>query len=114
MAGAARLDITPQLGVPLAGYGTGVAKERARSPQGRLFANVLVIADANGSQVALVSADLHAGFRYLVEQAAALLAERGVKGLTVDRTPKEYEGQAYEGASTLFGHQAGRWLTERF
>ncbi|MBW2256872.1 MAG: hypothetical protein JRI25_20075, partial [Deltaproteobacteria bacterium] len=50
---------------------------------GRLFANVLLVDDGHGERVALVTTDLHAGTRYLVERLASLVAPS--TGLTIDR-----------------------------
>src|SRR5690349_13990957 len=71
-AGAAVRDITPALGVPLAGFGA-LHGEAARRLWGRLFATALVIDDGAGERAALVSVDLHAAARYLTELVAGLL-----------------------------------------
>src|SRR5262245_46376108 len=71
-AGAADHDITPPLGVPLAGYGA-FPSVPARRLWGRLFATALVIDDGQGERVALVGVDLHAGTRYLAEHVANVI-----------------------------------------
>jgi len=71
-AGASARDITPALGGLLAGFGS-LRGEAARRLWGRLFATALVLDDGAGGRVALVSVDLHAGTRYLVERCASLL-----------------------------------------
>jgi len=81
-AGAARVDITPSLGVAIAGYGFFLGKY-ARCFWGRLRANVLVIDDGAGERVALVATDLHTGTRYLVERIAQRVAPS--TGLRIDR-----------------------------
>lgn len=84
-AGAARVDITPALGIPNGGYGiwgaiqTGVWQ--------RLHASVLVLetpatSDQGSRRVALVGCDLHAGTRYLHEAVAERTASLGI---SVDR-----------------------------
>ncbi len=80
-AGAARVDITPRLGLPLGGFSV-IAPKRAVVACGRLFANVLVIDDGR-ERVALVTLDLHAGSRYLAEAIAAEIPPK--RGLPVDR-----------------------------
>ncbi|MBW1881375.1 MAG: neutral/alkaline non-lysosomal ceramidase N-terminal domain-containing protein, partial [Deltaproteobacteria bacterium] len=81
-AGAARVDITPVLGLAIAGYGF-FCGAFAQCYWGRLFANVLLVDDGHGERVALVTTDLHAGTRYLVERLASLVAPS--TGLTIDR-----------------------------
>jgi neutral ceramidase len=68
--GAAEVDITPTLGIPMAGYSL-----EGKFPEGvsdRLMARALVLEDARGERVALVFADLMGGSRYLLENAAAI------------------------------------------
>ncbi|MCB9675475.1 MAG: neutral/alkaline non-lysosomal ceramidase N-terminal domain-containing protein [Alphaproteobacteria bacterium] len=79
-AGSARVDLTPQLGVGLGGHGP--TANSAQGCFGRLFANILLIEDDDGNRVALVTADLHAGSRYLHERLGSRLAG---EGLTTER-----------------------------
>jgi hypothetical protein len=80
--GAAAADVTPELGVPLSGYGF-LSKTYGRHVWGRLLTHVLVIDDGAGSRAALVAVDLHAGSRYLAHRAAQLLAP--ALGIGVER-----------------------------
>lgn len=74
-AGADVADITPALGTFLAGWGPGTSARRAKQYVSALKARVLVVDDGQGSRVALIAADLHAGTRYLSEKVAALTAD---------------------------------------
>ncbi len=74
-AAAARVDLTPELRSPLAGWGPKLpGTRRMRGTYGRLFASALVLDDGRGERVALVTADLHAGARYIAEHVAERLA----------------------------------------
>jgi hypothetical protein len=80
-AGAARVDLTPLLGLALAGH--SAQSGHAQGVWGRLFASVLVLDDGKAERVALIATDLHTGTRYLAEKLAAAVA--GATGLRVDR-----------------------------
>lgn len=71
-AGAARMDLTPELGVVLAGYGP-LQPRAATGVAGRLWATALVIETADGV-TALVAADLHAAPRALTAAVAEAVA----------------------------------------
>jgi neutral ceramidase len=80
-AGAAEADLTPPVGIPMAGYSwTGRV---ARGWRGRLRARALVLADAQGWRVALCALDLMSCSRYLLERVAQRTARTA--GLGVDR-----------------------------
>jgi len=81
VGGVGERDLTPHLGIPMAGY--AVAGQSAEGVCDRLFARVLYLEDAEGNRVALCFADLMSGTRYLLERVAARTA--GVSGITVDR-----------------------------
>ena len=76
-AGAAFTDLTPPMGTWTAGWGPGLVPRRALNFVSHLFARVLVLDDGEGERVALITADLHAGSRYLCERVAALTASEG-------------------------------------
>ena len=63
--GVAEIDITPHLGLPMAGY--AVAGTHGKGVWGRLFARVLYLEDAAGERAALCFAD-----RFRVRTAADL------------------------------------------
>lgn len=71
-AGAAKIEITPELGVVLAGYGP-LQPRAASGVHGRLYATALAIR-AHGETSALVAVDLHAAPRAFVEAIAAKVA----------------------------------------
>lgn len=77
-AGAAFTEITPPMGTWTAGWGPGLTPRRAVNFVSKLFARVLVLDDGEGERVALITADLHAGSRYLAERIAALTASEGL------------------------------------
>lgn len=79
--GAAAVDITPHLGLPMAGYSS--SGKLASSVHGRLFARALLIEDARGERVALCHLDMMCASRYLLERSAALAAP--VVGIDVGR-----------------------------
>jgi neutral ceramidase len=81
-AGAGRVDITPALGLAMAGYSFFFGPY-ARCVWGRLQANVLLVDDGAGERVAFITTDLHAGTRYLVERLAERVAP--TTGLSIDR-----------------------------
>jgi neutral ceramidase len=76
-AGAAFTELTPPMGTWTAGWGPGLTPRRATHFVSKLFARVLVLDDGAGERVALITADLHAGTRYLCERVAALTASEG-------------------------------------
>lgn len=81
-AGAAEVDLTPALGVDVAGFGFR-ASQHSRGVYGRIRGSLLVLEGGDGSRVLLVTLDLLAGTRFLAE---ALGAEIGPDlGLGVDR-----------------------------
>jgi neutral ceramidase len=80
-AGFARVDITPPPGVGLAGNGPEGAE--ARGYRLRLYARVLVLADAGGNRLALVVADLPLSSSLLHRRVAQLTAH--ADGIGVDR-----------------------------
>lgn len=79
-AGAARVDITPPLGGGLAGH--GFVAQVALGSLGRLWATALVLDDGRGRRVALVTADLAAGSRWVLARVAELV--HGETGLGLD------------------------------
>lgn len=78
--GSARVDITPDIGVGMAGHGPGANAGQGHA--GRLFVTLLLVEDTAGVRVLLVAADLHAGTRYLHEKLGRELAD---VGLSTDR-----------------------------
>jgi neutral ceramidase len=66
--GAAEIDITPNIGLPLAGY--SIDGKEAIGVRGHLFARAFYLEDEAGERVAFCVADLHSGTRYLHEAAA--------------------------------------------
>jgi neutral ceramidase len=70
-AAARAVDITPDFNVLRTGWAVA---DGVRALHGRLYARILVLDDGHGERVALVGADLHAGFRPLTELVAATLA----------------------------------------
>ncbi len=81
LCGAREIDITPQPGVPLAGFST--QGQRGEGVCGHLFARVLYLRDERGEDVAIVVMDLMSGSRLLLEKIAA--RTRATCGLSVDR-----------------------------
>ena len=75
-AGAATADITPTIGLPMAGYST--QGQVATGVIGRLFARALYLEDADGERVALVALDLMSASRYLLEAVASRTSAFGV------------------------------------
>jgi hypothetical protein len=96
-AGAARVDITPRPGVGLGGHGP--TANAAQGCFGRLFATVLLIEDDRGNRTALITADLHAGSRYLHERLGERMADIGltterilIAGTHTHRGPSSFYG----------------------
>ncbi|MCB9691485.1 MAG: hypothetical protein H6736_06700 [Alphaproteobacteria bacterium] len=79
-AGSARVDVTPPLGVGLAGVGP--TANAAQGTFGRIQACLLLLEDDAGTRVLLATIDLFAGSRYLHEKLGIALAD---VGLTTDR-----------------------------
>jgi neutral ceramidase len=79
-AGAARVDITPPVGLGLLGWGP--EGKRAVGWRQRLYARTLVLEDSGGRRVALVAVDLAHVSRLLVHRIAERTASLG---LGVDR-----------------------------
>ena len=78
-AGFARADITPPVGVGLAG--NGPEGRRARGYRLRLYARALLLEDSGGNRIALVVADLPLGSALLHRRVAALTAAADSIGL---------------------------------
>jgi hypothetical protein len=78
--GVAQIDLTPPLRLGRTGYGPD--QRPAYGAYGRLMATVAVVDDGAGERVALLSAELHAGFRWIAEHLGVRCAGHG---LTVDR-----------------------------
>ncbi|HEV8324671.1 MAG TPA: neutral/alkaline non-lysosomal ceramidase N-terminal domain-containing protein [Myxococcota bacterium] len=101
-AGTARVDLTPALGLALAGH--SLTSGHAQGAWGRLFATVLVIDDGKAERVALVAADLHTGTRWLAERVAALVAP--ATGVRVDRlflgASHTHRGPGHDYANRVF------------
>jgi len=79
--GVAEVDITPHVGLPMAGYSS--AGKVAQGLRGRLFARAFYLEDAAGHCAALCVLDLMSASRYLLERAASYTAP--VSGIAVDR-----------------------------
>ena len=78
LAGFARVDITPEESVPLAGYGNCTARMSETILDG-LFASCTVLTDPAGQTIVLLGADLIASFLYLREPVQdAMEAEYGI------------------------------------
>lgn len=109
-AGASRVDLTPRVGVGLAGHGPG--SNAAQGHAGRLFAALLLLEDVNGVRVLLIAADLHAGSRWLNEELGRRLAD---VGLSTDRiylcASHEHRGPASFYGNHTFDRMTGpAWL----
>ncbi len=74
MAGAARADITPPPGLPMAGH--SVQGERSRGVRTRLYARVIYLKPKEGRPIALVQADILSGSRILHHRVAELIAQK--------------------------------------
>lgn len=70
--GAASVDVTPHLGLPLAGYSTVGAL--AEGVHARLGARAFVLEDAAGRRAAIVVLDTMSATRFLLEKVAARVA----------------------------------------
>jgi neutral ceramidase len=79
--GVAEVDITPHVGIAMAGY-AAIGKV-AKGIRGRLFARALYLEDATGNCAALCVLDLMSGSRYLLERTASSTA--ALSGISVDR-----------------------------
>lgn len=78
-----RVDITPGLGEPLAGYSIDIADRRANGWLGNLYAQVVLTDDGHGQRTAFISFDLHLGSRWVAERLAQLTA--AAVGTSIDR-----------------------------
>ncbi len=79
--GVARIDLTPELGVPLSGYGPAIAgggHRWARGLAGRLHATAVVIDPPDGDRLAIVAVDLHVASRIVTELVARHTARLGL------------------------------------
>ncbi|HPV41823.1 MAG TPA: neutral/alkaline non-lysosomal ceramidase N-terminal domain-containing protein [Spirochaetota bacterium] len=74
MAGAARADITPPPGLPLAGH--SLQGERSIGVRTRLYARVIYLKPGSGKPLALVQVDLLSGSRILHHRVAELIASK--------------------------------------
>jgi len=74
MAGAARADITPPPGLPMAGH--SLQGDRSIGVRTRLYARVIYLKPASGKPVALVQTDLLSGSRILHHRVAELIASK--------------------------------------
>jgi len=87
LAGAAKEDITPPPGMPLAGYALWANK--GKGFRTRLYARVVYLKSASGASVALVQCDLLAGSLLLNQRVAALVASQtdvGMENLLITAT----------------------------
>ena len=87
LAGAARADITPPPGMPMAGY--SMWANYGKGFRTRLFARVLYLKPRSGSAVALVQCDLLTGSLLLNQRVAERIASKtdvGMEGLTIAGT----------------------------
>lgn len=74
MAGAARADITPPPGLPMAGH--SLQGDRSIGVRTRLYARVIYLKPGSGRPVALVQTDLLSGSRILHHRVAELIASK--------------------------------------
>ncbi len=74
MAGAARADITPPPGLPLAGH--SLQGGHSRGVRTRLYARIIYLKPRSGRPVALVQADILSGSRMLHHRVAELVASK--------------------------------------
>ena len=101
LAGAAKVDITPSPGMPLAGYST-LAK-RAIGFRTRLYARALYLKPKEGPPIALVALDLLSGSELLQHRVAEIVAKKtdvGIEGLCLAGThthsgPGNYFGSVF-------------------
>lgn len=87
MAGAAKEDITPPPGMPLAGY--SLWANDAKGFRTRLYARAVYLKSATGAPVALVQCDLLAGSVLLNQRVAELIADQtdiGIENLMIAGT----------------------------
>jgi len=120
--GAAQVDLTPHVGLPLAGY--SVEGKRSNGVRGRLFARALFMEDSAGHRAAIVYIDWHSASRYLLEQVAFFTADFGVSvdrlllvGTHAHTGPGQYYGNSlYDVFSQVepgFDDVFGGWVAER-
>jgi neutral ceramidase len=87
LAGAAKEDITPPPGMPLAGYALWANK--GRGFRNRLYTRVVYLKSASGTSVALVQCDLLSGSLLLNQRVAELIASQtdiGMENLLIAGT----------------------------
>jgi neutral ceramidase len=87
LAGAAKADITPPPGMPLAGY--SITANYSKGFRTRLYARVLYLKPASGRSVALVQCDFLTGSLLLNHRVAELIAKDtdiGIDGLLIAGT----------------------------
>src|SRR5687768_327671 len=78
--GTAKKDITPKLGIPLAGYYSERGADGVHDP---LHAKVIVL-ENDGTKAALISLDLISTLRSTVEEARSLIEKKtGIPGKNV-------------------------------
>lgn len=121
--GAAEVDITPNLGIAMAGYSTD--GKRAKSVGSRLVARAFAFEDASGARAAICVADLMTGTRYLLEKIASLTSASC--GISVDRLilvgTHTHTGPGHVFGNATYDHLAqcqsgfdddlANWLAER-
>ncbi len=96
--GMSQNDITPQIRIGRTAYGPD--QRPAYGTYGRLKATCLIVDDGKGSRSAIVSVDLHAGFRWIVEQVGHRCAD---VGLTTDRIFLA-ASHTHSGPGPYYGH----------
>jgi len=76
VAGAAREDITPPPGMPLAGY--SIWANNSKGFRTRLYARAVYLKDSQGTSVAVVQCDLLSGSLLLNRRVAELIADKTI------------------------------------
>ncbi|MBI5368795.1 MAG: neutral/alkaline non-lysosomal ceramidase N-terminal domain-containing protein [Planctomycetes bacterium] len=121
--GAAEIDITPHVGLPMSGY--SISGKSSEGVHGRLFARALYLEDAAGRRAAICVLDLMSGSRYLLEKTASLTADTA--GISVDRlilagththtAPGGFHGSSlyneFAAARAGFDAEVADWVAER-
>ncbi len=121
--GAAEVEITPNLGIAMAGYSTD--GKRAKEVESPLFARAFAFEDAAGARAAICVADLMTATRYLLEKTASLTAP--TCGISVDRLifvgTHTHTGPGHVFGNATYDHLAqcqsgfdeglANWLSER-
>ena len=75
--GYARLDITPTMSVPLAGYGNS-SQRMSKSVDSKLYATCLALSDGNGQPVLLYALDLQQPYDEVMAFRRSISSETGV------------------------------------